>query len=1855
MNIKKLHQEYNKYYFLLLAIIICWSFPFSNTFAQGNMTSITSKVPSDITICGAAKLFTIKINNPSPFLLTNVTLTVTMPTGMIYQKASVVGATDSDIISTNKPIFSIANINTLNTVNITFLATANCDIMPYLANGNSPNINVRVAYTANTNIKTYDAHNSLPYLIKQPNLSITTISNQSYSGNVGDTYSRCITIVNGGIGALSEFQFSDKHGSGLKINTISNGTWTSKDTTETVLLSGADFTTIGNKNNLFESGEQITICETVNIINCSSVASSFQATWGCNTQTCQTSTANANIVFPNLVPNLSVTPIASQKTCYGITVPNKQQLSIVNSGKGEAINVKIDIFNSDGVLEHIWQRTSIDANSFTVKYGAALPVAIVVDSTKSNPKLYQFACLPANANRRVYLTIPSIKSGETVLLTWNSYNCCGDNCAPPIHIDVNGWAYQGSYENICKTAYLIPRKQGRYFNRIDGDLTNNNSPAALISGQTGTFNFMFSTYDDWYTAAGSNFWKFTFTIPACLTYVGNFKILAVDGSLAWSPTSVTPSGNTVTAIFKGNKPNQQLAQAQIVADFKANCTACAGGKDTIILKATYTPDATCACEIPVSCNGSSIDIVCPITCEGLNVKTFDVKRSNYGLPDNNDDGLADAGSLNFSKIRTDRTIYGDTVSAILTGIIKTSANNPQWQYAYASNTLTNGNYLSFVDAELKIYRGATIFTCKISNPNIDSSTTTRIYNYDLSAAALIAKACVSPNFSYTDNDSLVFKPRYRVTKNLYGSFVQCFVTENFYTSNIPNPVNKTNKYYCNDFQGNFSIISYYFDNYGPNSYILKECNTITTTQDYYLGLGLCCNGFAGVNYFPFEFRHVAHIQTLSLKVPKGYQFVSAQFHENRTAGTQKVSTSPWIAITPNNVNSDSLAFSVEKFFQGYGGTLPLSDGGHYGTIEVTLAPTCGVVRDTTIAIKQDFIFAPSNNLIGSSTPLLVTRNTYDFLTYQGPELSLQAALPIILANDKEVTYDIILSNITSVNAANVWLAAPQISGIQIVKLIDASTGVAIPITGNIYKLGTLPSNAIRKFKLVATYSSCQQDSIVIHSGWNCNAGYPTSVATYPCTTKQLKLKLVPQIPTLVTNVIGPVDRVSLCDTAAYTIEGVNIQIGTAYTVKLKIILPEGVTIEPGSSQLSYPINTTYTPIVEPTLISGTSYEWNVSSLNTLINNNGLKGILNTDSNTVRIKFKVRTNCNYTSGSTIIFSYTGQSACGLATGEEVTFSSQLGIVGATEPYTTNIKLISSYISPCANNSTMKVVLFNKGPGAFNVTDSFSIQLPTAISYIAGSFKGVYNAPTNPIPTQNSLNNHSNLQWALPSNIAMGDSSIFTFDFKGEQQQLSCGINEFLAKTIIPKKINCILTGASCGIRVITGDTSLPMYIYQAFLALKNIKADAIPNPASGEKVTLDFDITNYGEAILSGNKSVISYYYDANGDSILSKGDTLIAQDSLTVAIPSNGTIKYISSFKVPAGKACGIIAIIDTTINACSCTSTQEYIKNIPLHSAKDTALCADKIKSFTLGYPPITGYTYLWTPTEGLSNTTVSNPLLTLPLIGNADTLKYIVKTTRIGCSTTDTVKIGFGHLPISTAGDPQSVCSGNAVTLTAAGGNTYLWSNGATTPSITVNPSSNTVYTVDVSNGFCSATASVGVTVKKSPIAKFTPSVNEGELPLIVDFLNSSQNSNSYQWFFGDSTASSTANSPSYTYIKSSGDYLVTLIATDSSGQCTSTATTIIKVTSLSSLWIPNTFTPNGDNMNEVFYITGYNITELKASIFNRWGELLYEWNGINGAWDGTYKNKLCPDGTYVYVVEAKGIDDVIYKKSGHITLLR
>ncbi len=348
--------------------------------------------------------------------------------------------------------------------------------------------------------------------------------------------------------------------------------------------------------------------------------------------------------------------------------------------------------------------------------------------------------------------------------------------------------------------------------------------------------------------------------------------------------------------------------------------------------------------------------------------------------------------------------------------------------------------------------------------------------------------------------------------------------------------------------------------------------------------------------------------------------------------------------------------------------------------------------------------------------------------------------------------------------------------------------------------------------------------------------------------------------------------------------------------------------------------------------------------------------------------------------------------------------------------------------------------------------------------------------------------------------------------------------------------------------------------------------------------------------------------------------------------------------------------VIGTDVNSCLNTdSATVFILALPtITTSNDTAICSgDSISLSASG-----GIIYLWSTgvtTSSISLTLTSTSTFTVT-VTNAD-----------GCTKTDSVKVLVNILPTIDAGANTTLCAGDSTTLSVTGGTIYLWSNGATTTSIFVSPTSPSTYTVigtDV-NG-CTNTDSVFVSIGIIPTADFGYTLSlvcEGmEVQFVDSSLNLSPSVDGWSWEFGDGTSTSSVQNPIHNYPYNSS-YVITLIVINP--PCADTAQKTISVSDISaylSFQTFNVFTPNGDGMNDCFNfpptISGADGGKFSGcanlTIYNRWGNPVYRSAYSGSCWDGrTTAGIIIPAGTYFYVFDLDSGSGIQLK--GFVTVLR
>ncbi|MCT4581186.1 MAG: PKD domain-containing protein [Flavobacteriales bacterium] len=177
--------------------------------------------------------------------------------------------------------------------------------------------------------------------------------------------------------------------------------------------------------------------------------------------------------------------------------------------------------------------------------------------------------------------------------------------------------------------------------------------------------------------------------------------------------------------------------------------------------------------------------------------------------------------------------------------------------------------------------------------------------------------------------------------------------------------------------------------------------------------------------------------------------------------------------------------------------------------------------------------------------------------------------------------------------------------------------------------------------------------------------------------------------------------------------------------------------------------------------------------------------------------------------------------------------------------------------------------------------------------------------------------------------------------------------------------------------------------------------------------------------------------------------------------------------------------------------------------------------------------------------------------------------------------------------------------------------------------------------------------ITVFHNPIASFEASPPSTNMYLSnIEFNNNSIGADNYEWDFGDHETSNLFEL-SHTY-QDTGKYTVTLIAS-TINNCIDTSELVIAIDAVTSIYVPNAFTPNGDGDNDIFNVVGYNLQQAELSIFDKWGTLIYFTDDLTRGWDGEHKTVPAKTDTYIWKLTVIDGFGATHHYKGHVILLR
>ena len=315
--------------------------------------------------------------------------------------------------------------------------------------------------------------------------------------------------------------------------------------------------------------------------------------------------------------------------------------------------------------------------------------------------------------------------------------------------------------------------------------------------------------------------------------------------------------------------------------------------------------------------------------------------------------------------------------------------------------------------------------------------------------------------------------------------------------------------------------------------------------------------------------------------------------------------------------------------------------------------------------------------------------------------------------------------------------------------------------------------------------------------------------------------------------------------------------------------------------------------------------------------------------------------------------------------------------------------------------------------------------------------------------------------------------------------------------------------------------------------------------------------------------------------------------------------------------------------------------------------------------------YTFNWMPGAGSASSFNVSP---------ASTTSYTITVTD-GCTTLPaSAIITVTILPLPVIAFSPNVISGcfptcitftNSTTVAGGAIASWNWDLGDGTTSVLQNPTTHCSYTAGtyditltaITTGGCSSTSTINnmITIFPQPVAQFTfgPQPTTTETPTI-NFTDLSIDATNWVWDFGDATNlfqpnSSNQMNPFHIY-GDTGQYCVTLIV-QSIGGCPDTTINCLRIEPEYTFYIPNAFTPNGDEMNNIFAPKGQNIVDFTMRIFDRWGNMIFNSNSINDGWNGKFQNMglVVQEDVYVYNIEIKDNLGNIHQYIGHVTIVK
>ncbi|MEO6868011.1 MAG: gliding motility-associated C-terminal domain-containing protein [Ginsengibacter sp.] len=373
-----------------------------------------------------------------------------------------------------------------------------------------------------------------------------------------------------------------------------------------------------------------------------------------------------------------------------------------------------------------------------------------------------------------------------------------------------------------------------------------------------------------------------------------------------------------------------------------------------------------------------------------------------------------------------------------------------------------------------------------------------------------------------------------------------------------------------------------------------------------------------------------------------------------------------------------------------------------------------------------------------------------------------------------------------------------------------------------------------------------------------------------------------------------------------------------------------------------------------------------------------------------------------------------------------------------------------------------------------------------------------------------------------------------------------------------------------------------------------------------------------------------YQWQVSADNGISFTNIEGAQGTTYIRPPSFATGRYLYRLAVSQQQNSGI--------SSCSIFSN---LVMVGVNKYPDIgAISSGRCTGDTLYLKANEGVQFLWSGPGNFSSAD-QNPFI--PRAGMANNgLYHVTATSGKGCKSEDSTIVALSKSPTVFAGNDTELCEGSSIKLKSVTDKniiTYQWSPpagllGTTVADPIASPVETTHYILTVSDGKCSSSDSLLITVNKKPTA------DAGTDKIIIKGQSATLNGEAggtdvnYLWTPATNITGTSSLDP---IVSPPTTQLYTLNVYSGTGCGTATDQILIEV--YNQLYIPNAFTPNGDGLNDTWRIEAlqaYPGAEVK--VYDRFGEMVFDNHGKNIAWDGRFKGQPLSSGVYVYMIDLK-----------------